>query len=474
VVKYSVNLDLRVSGWTLLPLLPATTCLPGRKLMRRAIISGWVALFFAAAISQAYVAAPYSLGQVIKESTHIALVEVTRVDKQKNLIVYKKIKDIKGSHPGEQIKHNIGKNGFHAREWQNVMAWAEVGKKAVFFHNQAASETCMGSYWYQCHPQGDWKTATTWWAMSHAEPFLLRTYCGDAEKLAAACTAILENQEVIVSCMQDCDKDLLHERKAKMQFMRASLKRANYDAKRDFVSFATGEEAGQDVPDFKATADADPAKTNGGKPSAKQDDKYPKGLTVDKTKGTVTIDCAVAPRKLPNLERIYPIEVVACYPHPKGQKAHETVVTIPTDLKPTHMHKALEECGLKAGKPAKREGEKAQGPEVKLFLEFTGTDGKVKKLPFEQILVNIKTGQPIPALKWHFTGSAMKNPDPEKDDQVYGADLTGTLITILPVTDDTVLQSHLLLNDKAETKMEIAKNLLPKEGTAVKLIIETK
>ena len=98
---------------------------------------------------------------------------------------------------------------------------------------------------------------------------------------------------------------------------------------------------------------------------------------------TLTVTCAIAPRKLPNLSEIYPIEVIACYPAPQGQKAHETVVTF-KDIKPSDVHRALELLGLKAGKPARGEDQKAEGPELKLYLEFTGTDGKVAPRGHEQ------------------------------------------------------------------------------------------
>src|SRR5438105_372624 len=76
----------------------------------------------------------------------------------------------------------------------------------------------------------------------------------------------------------------------------------------------------------------------------------PAGIKVDKEKRTVTIDAKIAPRKLEYLKgEIYPIEVIACWPHPKGKKAHETVVTI--DVMPSAVHKALEELGLKPGTP---------------------------------------------------------------------------------------------------------------------------
>src|SRR5262245_54639609 len=166
----------------------------------------------------AYVEIPYTLGRVLAESSHIVLMEVEAVNKERGAIVFKKLKDLKGQHPQQQIKHNIGTRGFHPREWQTVMGWAEKGKKAVFFYNGGASETCIGTYWYQCYQEGEW------WGMSHAEPFLLRTYCGDAEKLADAVTAMLHGKEVAVPCMQDGNRELLHLRKGKMQIMKASLK----------------------------------------------------------------------------------------------------------------------------------------------------------------------------------------------------------------------------------------------------------
>jgi hypothetical protein len=57
------------------------------------------------------------------------------------------------------------------------MAWAEVGQTALFFHNGGAGECCIQNYWYQVY-------AGEWWAMSHAEPYLLRSFAGRPERLA--------------------------------------------------------------------------------------------------------------------------------------------------------------------------------------------------------------------------------------------------------------------------------------------------
>jgi hypothetical protein len=199
-----------------------------------------------------------------------------------------------------------------------------------------------------------------------------------------------------------------------------------------------------------------------------------KGVTVDKEKRTVTIDCKIAPRKMedPKFQGIiYPIEVIACWPYPDGQKAHETVVTI--EANPSLVHKGLEELGLKPGKPVMGESpEPPQGPEVNVYLEIPGADGKPRLVPIEKTLVGEKSGKPMPKVKWRFTGSVMSKPAADKEEKVYGADLTGTLISIFPVTDQTVLQTSLTMKEEKYLKLETDKKLLPKEGTPVKLVIE--
>lgn len=201
--------------------------------MNRAIcrltVSIFVFLFAASAF--AYVEIPYTLGRVVQESTAITLMRVEKVDKERNLILFKKVKDIKGSHPTEVIKHNIGRGGFHPREWQFIMEWADAGKTALFFNNGGASETCIGNYWYQAYAGGEW------WNMSHAEPYMLRSFAGNPEKLATAVTAMLAGQEVVVPCMVDGDKMALQLRTAKIQRLKASLKLQEYNAQRDFVGF---------------------------------------------------------------------------------------------------------------------------------------------------------------------------------------------------------------------------------------------
>jgi len=597
--------------------------------MRLVVLTTLPVLAFAAP-SHAYIEAPHTLGRCIHESTNVVLVELTKVNTEKNLLIYKKVADIKGKYPADEIKHNIGNRGFHEREWKGVMTWAQVGKRAVFFCNAEASETCIGTYWYQAYREGDW------WGLSHAEPFLLRTFYGDPDKLADHCQRIVKGEEIAVTCLADGNKEQLHQRKGKVQRMKASLKKLDYDPKRDFVGWggdgddfeefktvevmpassgpwryipakkagATGgkwieptfndskwsegkapigygedeilkrkgvviAEQGEDflfrrsveIPaellekkgiifhlcvasDDTASVfvngklvDKDPADdhefeywnrdvelppkafkpgrnliavyvknkagssdlymdlelsaavpiprpvkksnstavaaANTKEPKAAEkpveEPRDPNALKVDAAKKTITIAGVVAPRKLPNLDEKYPIEVIATYSAPRGQKAHETVLVF-KGVRPSDVHKALESLGLKPGRPAYGEGTQAAGPEVKVLIEIT-RDGRPERIPIEKCLVHRDAAKPIGALKWHFTGSVMKQPDPEKDDKVYGADLTGTFLSIFPVTDCCVLQSQLTMKDEPNYKLETDGKVLPKEGTAVKLVI---
>lgn len=199
-------------------------------------------------------------------------------------------------------------------------------------------------------------------------------------------------------------------------------------------------------------------------------DPMPAGVAVDAAKKTVVIDAKVAPRKLAHLAEVYPIEVIACFAHPKGQKAHETIVTI--EAKPSDVHKALESLGLKPGKPARGEGTSADGPEVNVYIEVPQGDGPPKRLSMDKVLLDPKTRKPMPKVKWKFTGSVMSAVAADKPEKVYGADRTGTLIAVYPVTDETVLQSSLTMKEEKFLKLEVNKDVLPKEGDPVKLVLE--
>ncbi len=208
-------------------------------------------------------------------------------------------------------------------------------------------------------------------------------------------------------------------------------------------------------------------------------EKKPAGVTVDMAKKLVIVDAKVAPRKLEHLKgEQYPIELIASWGHPKGKKAHETVLTI--DVDPSEVHKGLEQLGLKPGKPAKgsapKEGDpdpKAEGTAVNVFIEVPDAAGGTKRLTLDKVLMDPKTKKAPPKMSFVFTGSVLTAPDPNKPtDKKYGADLTGTLIVLFPVSDETVLQTGWTMKEEKFLKLDVRPDVLPKEGTPVKLVIE--
>jgi hypothetical protein len=191
-------------------------------------------------------------------------------------------------------------------------------------------------------------------------------------------------------------------------------------------------------------------------------DPAPQGVQVDAAKKTVRVACKMAPRKLANLPEVYPIEVVATWPSPKGQKSHETIVTF--EVNPSEVHKALESLGLKPGKPGRGE-DLGNGPELEVVLEIPGANkAPAREVRIESVMIDKKTGKPLPPVKWMFTGSVPK-------EGKYGADVSGTLIALYPVTDEVVVQSGLTMREEGMIKIETAKQLLPAEGQPVTLLI---
>ncbi len=57
---------------------------------------------------------------------------------------------------------------------------------------------------------------------------------------------------------------------------------------------------------------------------------------------------------------------------------------------------------------------------------------------------------------------------------MYGANLSGTLITVFAVTDEAVLQASLTAESESAWRLETNTKVLPKEGTRAKLVLQAK
>ncbi len=184
--------------------------------------------------AKAYIGAPPgTLGLMCNWSTHAIEVHVEKVDKEKGIIIWRKLKDLKGKWPGgDLIKENLAPAKAADREY--ILEWAKVGRKTVMFSFKEyhVSHTYIDKFWYwSITAENDWQ----WFKFHVHEPNPLQGYAGKAADLPALVADIYAGKEVVVPCMIGKVEDLL-ERKAKLQRRKASLKRLGKDADSDFVN----------------------------------------------------------------------------------------------------------------------------------------------------------------------------------------------------------------------------------------------
>ena len=158
------------------------------------------------------------------------VMRVEQVDKTKNLIIYRKVRDLKGTHPTDS-------SGTTSAAAASIRASGNTRWSGPRSARRPSSSTTAAPARRASAPTGIRPIAGgEWWNLSHGEPFLLRSFAGNVEKLAAAVTDIVAGKEVVVPCMVDGNKDDLHLRRARIQRLKASLK-LDYNPKRDFVGW---------------------------------------------------------------------------------------------------------------------------------------------------------------------------------------------------------------------------------------------
>jgi HEAT repeat protein len=146
--------------------------------------------------ARAYIAAMPTLGKVCTDASHIVVLEVERVSRDKQVVVFKKVADLKGKGSPGVAKHKLA-DGFHPRQARAILDWAEPGKIAVCFQMGRNSLTCIGGLWYQCAAVED-----PWWTMTAGRPELSYAYRGSTAKLRNHLTAMLEGREVVVTALK--------------------------------------------------------------------------------------------------------------------------------------------------------------------------------------------------------------------------------------------------------------------------------
>jgi hypothetical protein len=136
----------------------------------------------------------YTLRAVIDQSPDVAILRVEKVSREKGVIIFSKVADLKGKFPDGECKQQISE-GFRAREPRLILNWAEPGRTAVAFSNGATAQVCAGSFWYEAAAR---KEAPGWWGLTHVQSILAYAYCGSVEKLKTSVSEMLAGKEVVI------------------------------------------------------------------------------------------------------------------------------------------------------------------------------------------------------------------------------------------------------------------------------------
>lgn len=184
-------------------------------------------------------------------------------------------------------------------------------------------------------------------------------------------------------------------------------------------------------------------------------------VSVDGENFTVTLAAAVAPQGqyAEHLKGAIEYVLVA-----RGGKSYETLFV--TDVPADQLREAMTRIGLEPGQPATTDG-LPSGPAVNVSVRWQ-VDGKTTTRSIDELVVHAKTGKPLTACPWTWTGSTTAT-NPETGKAELAAGITRSLIG-LHFSDS----SPLLQNPRAEARQENLYKanaaVLPAAGTAVQII----
>lgn len=186
---------------------------------------------------------------------------------------------------------------------------------------------------------------------------------------------------------------------------------------------------------------------------------------VDEKAGTVSFAAKVCKQNV-YAELKGAVEYVLVNP---GGKAYESLFEANVDA--LALHEGLKKAGAQPGQPARIEEDKTfvpEGSKVSIRVEWKDGD-RARSEPVEAFLKDAKTGKPMEAKGWLFTGSkAAFNPATNKQDLqvVLTKNLAG-----LHWIDGSVLLTNPEFT-KEGSRYSVIADALPKEGAPVRIVLQ--
>ena len=183
---------------------------------------------------------PETLGAVCNHAQSITVMRVDRFSKPKGVLFLKKVKDLKGTLPRDEVRDFLGA-AHEPHEKKHCLQSVKVGQAAVLFRYENRLAICLGDQWHVIDVALPKDKDKPWGGGTRTEPWFLQTYCGPAKDLPAAVQAILDGKEVVIPVMLGKRDDELRRRSGKLIRIRTSLKSKRFNPDRDRV----GEPAGK-------------------------------------------------------------------------------------------------------------------------------------------------------------------------------------------------------------------------------------
>ena len=158
-------------------------------------------LALAAAAAPGYIHfPPMTLQKMCKTSTHIRVLKVKKHDKEKGVIVFEVVENLKGKNPRiTSFRHAVRADAGGVKP---VLDWVGNGKRAVMFSVEAdprgtpmaCGYVFIDDYCYSV----DYNRGGEYWLLVRAEPHMSACYHGSAEQLQRLARDILDDKDVKV------------------------------------------------------------------------------------------------------------------------------------------------------------------------------------------------------------------------------------------------------------------------------------
>lgn len=177
---------------------------------------------------------PETLGSVCQRATSISIIKVEKFSKEKGVILYKKVKDLKGVCPRDSFREVLS-SAHEAAEREHYLQWVGEGKLAVLFRHEDRQAIGIGEQWTVCDGAPPRDPEEVWTVGTRTEPWFLKNFCGDSADLARAVEDLLAGKEVTVPVMLgERDKEL-RKMTGRRVLLKASLQRLEANLDRDLV-----------------------------------------------------------------------------------------------------------------------------------------------------------------------------------------------------------------------------------------------